>query len=478
MTKYSNKVGLILIFLSVIYSLYSVETFKLFYEDSLLVASYAYNYVSEGQLYDIVNRGPGMALAHGRIHDIIYGNVMVFFENYLYAHRYLSWVISIVTLFVFYKICLRIGYSKVISTFSTLFLSITEHFILSAHIGRTDILAFLFVLTVIYLATFFDKYKLSMLVAGMLSSLAIDIHLSTQYVLLMIMMYELTLKGTSNMFILFFKYRLFILGYLLGLFVVVFNNIHHIEQIKEAYFLLDSAALSVSVTDRLSWLFTFWINYTAYRFIFYPVILLIVIFLYLFKKMNKSEKVSFYIFIGGYIGFLLMGRMNHHYLILFMPFLYPILIQQTVKNNILIALFTIIAATSFIGIQAYSIYKDGSSSIKDYREKVKSAIKIDSSIVVIAPGDLWVVYKKNTFHGYLTESDIFEIKENHKVLFISNEVHAKFLDNGTILGSNTGSHRFNRGFLDGFKSVSEITDKHYGGFGITKNNTITFYVNY
>ena len=74
--------------------------------------------------------------------------------------------------------------------------------------------------------------------------------------------------------------------------------------------------------------------------------------------------------------------------------------------------------------------------------------------------------------------DFANLKRTKKVLFISNEIHRRFIDLGVSLGVSTGVNKFNKEFLEDFSKVSQVKDKHYGGFGITKNNIITFYTNY
>ena len=108
----------------------------------------------------------------------------------------------------------------------------------------------------------------------------------------------------------------------------------------------------------------------------------------------------------------------------------------------------------------------------------KAAFKVNPDVVVIAPDDLWFLYKDNEFNGYHSRIDFANLKRTKKVLFISNEIHRRFIELGVSLGEGTGVNKFNKEFLKDFSKVSQVKDKHYGGFGITKNNIITFYTNY
>ena len=79
--KNLNIIFLILLLISIIYSFFTVEVFKLFYRDSIWLASYSYNYVTTGQLFDVLVREPYMSLTNGRLFNLLYGYVIVFFDK-------------------------------------------------------------------------------------------------------------------------------------------------------------------------------------------------------------------------------------------------------------------------------------------------------------------------------------------------------------------------------------------------------------
>jgi len=475
-------IGYILVLFSVFYSLYSIQFFKLFYRDSIWVASYAYNYVKEGYLLDVMAREVGMALGHGRVHDILYGNFMILLDGVVSSERYLSWIISLIALSLFYSITTSLGYDKKSALYSVLFLSITEHFLLAAHIARTDMLAFTSVLLVVYLIQRWNERKILVIFAGCIAAVAIDIHLSTQYVLFLLIALELGQGRITkeNLKILVRKYEYFIVGYFFGLGVVVFNNYEHIHTLVLAFDLLQERAIGTSFIDRISWIVSFALNSTYYRWLFYPVLIVVTLYLYVREERKKGPvRVSMYMFVGGYAGYLILGRMNHHYIMIFMAFLYQALVYYALveKNKIAIS-FMSLSVAMFIAIQSFVFIRDGGADFEKYVGKVDAAITVAEDVVVIAPDDLWWVFRKNQFHGYHTRSDIEDLVNNNKVLFVSNEVHRRFIDNGEGLGKSTGVNRYGEKFLAKFMKVSEVADEHYGGFGITKNNIITLYANY
>jgi hypothetical protein len=461
----------------VVYSFYTITIFKLFYRDSIWVASYAYNITQNGSALDVMAREAGMVLAHGRIHDIFYGYFMAIFDTLPHAHRYLSWILSNVALLLYFRLSIALGYTSKVSIFSVLFLAINEHFLLASHIARTDVLAFVFVLFVLLLMI--DKstaVKASL--AGFIAAMAIDVHLSTQYMLFMLLSYELVQKKSIKQ--IYEKYKYFFIAYLCGLIVVVLNNIAYLDTIQLGIQLLQAKAIETSIFDRVSWYFLFGLDSAYFRWLFYPLVLVLAIYICLpFNRPIKGVLKSMSLFIGGFMGFVLLGRMNHHYIILFNVFLYQILIFQVFRaRDTLIKLFLLLFTVIFIGIQSYIVIRDGGADIQEYQFKIKAAFKVNPDVVVIAPDDLWFLYKDNEFNGYHSRIDFANLKRTKKVLFISNEIHRRFIELGVSLGEGTGVNKFNKEFLKDFSKVSQVKDKHYGGFGITKNNIITFYTNY
>jgi hypothetical protein len=472
-----NVIGWASILIVSVFSFYTVVIFKLFYRDSIWVASYAYNITQNGNAFDVMAREAGMILAHGRIHDLFYGHFMAIFENLPHAHRYLSWALANVALFLYYRLTIALRYTLTVSIFSTLFLSITEHFLLASHIARTDMLSFVFVLLILLLVI--DKNTLpKAIVAGFISAIAIDVHLSTQFVLFMLLAYELVHRKSIKR--IYEKYKYFSVAYFCGLMIVVFNNIEYLDTIQIGIQLIQERAIGISIFDRLSWYFLFGFDSSYFRWLFYPLTLILVIYVFLsFNHSNKSITKSGSLFIGGFIGFMLFGRMNHHYIIIFNVFLYQILIFQAFSaKDVLIKLFLLLSTVMFIGIQSYVIIRDGGADIQEYQTKIKEAFKVAPDVVVVAPDDLWFLYKDNKFNGYHSRIDFVNLKNASKVLFISNEIHRIFLDTGVSLGKSTGVKHFNKEFLRGFSKVAQVEDEHYGGFGMTKNNVITFYKNY
>jgi len=455
----------------------TVETFKLFYRDSVWVASYAYNYVAEGTLVDVLSREPGMAISHGRLHDFVYGSIILFFDDYLKPHRYLSYFLSLISLVIFYLLSIRLGYSKIIAVASTLFLSITEHFLLSAHIARADILSFVIVLLVIYLMANNKQATALIAISGFVAAMGLDVHISTQIVLFMLAAFEFS-KRIENQSAIKKRYRAFVLGYMVGLVVVVVHNVNYIDEVMEAYGFLNELALKTSIVDRITWFVSFSMSSRYYRWLFYPVTIVLVVFYFYARSPNSAENKTFYLFVGGLLGFVVLGRMNHHYLLLFFPFSYLYLISIAFSNKgVLAILYLSISTVMYVGIQAYVIRHHGGADFNAYANKVKAAIVIDHKTVIVGPDDLWFLFKSNEFYNYNARVNFNELFKNNAVLFVSNEISNRYIYDKEYVGKNTGVDKIPLEFLDSFKKIAQVNDRFYGGFGMTFDNTVVFYSN-
>ncbi len=484
-TKLSTfeKIIFFLLASAVLYSFFSIEFNRIYYRDSLWIAAFAYNFALEGSLYDVISREPGLAIGHGRIHDYIYGNFMLFFNNYFYSHRTLSWIISIGVLIIFLLILKNLNFSNLQALLSTLLLSLSEHFLLSSHIARPEILVLLFVFFSLYLITYSKKYNLNFFIAGFLISLSIDIHLSSQISLFMILFYEIAnLKKAYSpkdyIYGVFKKYSFFIYGYLLGLFIVAINNFQYLNEIQNAISFATQVSIETSIYDRISWIFTFGLTSKYFRWMIFPTILIIALIIFITNP-KKNFDPTFFIFLGGLFGLIILGRMNHHYLLIFFPFLYAYFIANLLNNKNVLSLISIFMLSSyFIFIQFILFSNDAKANPKMFYEKVRSAIEIPSDAIIIAPDNFWFSFKDHEFYSYQARVDLKELASKNKVIFMSNEVFDLYYKKNTLVGKNTGVSNIDKTFLDGFEEILSFEDYHFGSFGLKKNNTITFYQNF
>ena len=476
--KNLNIIFLILLLISIIYSFFTVEVFKLFYRDSIWLASYSYNYVTTGQLFDVLVREPYMSLTNGRLFNLLYGYVIVFFDSYLLPHRYLSFFLSILALYLNYLISIRLSFPKIVAISSVFFLSLTEHFLLSAHIARADMLSLVLVLFVIYLMIKEKQTTTLLITSGAIAAIGVDVHLNTQIVLFMLLFYEIS---KFNIVDVIKKYKFFLLGYLITLFFIIIHNFQYIEEYKKAFNFLDENALKVTISERLTWFIDFAANSRFYRWFFYPLLIFLLIFYYLVDDKDKKNKQVFYLFFGGLLGFLLIGRLNFHYLIIFFPFAYIYLLSQVfIKKRILAIFFFIFSVFMFVGVQFYTVIKDYGANFNQYIENIDSEIKIKPSTIIVGPDNLWFLYKNNKFYIYNARVDFIDLFENNTVVFISNKISDSYINEGKLLGESTGVDKLPLRFLDNFKKIAEIRDEYYGAFGIFgtgKNHVTTFYSN-
>lgn len=476
--KNLNIIFLILLLISIIYSFFTVEVFKLFYRDDVWSASFAYNYATTGQLFDVLVREPGLALSHGKLHLLLYGHVIFFFDNYLLPHRYLSFFLSIVALYLYYLTSIRLSFPRIVAISSTFFLSITEHFLLSAHIARTDMLSFILVLLVIYFMIKENQTKTLIIISGAIAAIGLEIHPNTQIVLFMLLFYEIS---RFNLVDLIAKYKFFLFGYLITLFLIIINSFQYIEEYKKALNFLNDHAIGVTIGERLTWFIDYAIDSKYYRWFFYPLLIFLLIFYFFVDDNDQKNKKVINLFFGGLIGFLILGRLNFHYLLIFFPFSYIFLFSQIfIKKKKMAIFFSIFSTFMFFGIQLYVTKNHGGANFNKYIENIKNEIKIKPTTIVVGPDNLWYLYKNNKFYNYNARVNFIDLFENNTVVFISNKISDSYINEGKLFGKSTGVDKLPLRFLDNFKKIAEIRDKYYGAFGIHgtgKNHVTTFYSN-
>ena len=475
-----DKLLIIFIFSSLIYSYFSLYFFKIYYRDSLWIASFAYNFAKEGYLLDVLSREPGLAIGHGRIMDLLYGNFMLYFTNLIYAHRFLSWIISFPVLILFYLILRNINFERTICLLAVLFLSVSEHFLLSSHSARPEILVLLTGFMSLFLFTSKNQTILKIISSGLLISISIDIHLSSQIFIFILIFYELSKDEKFFRKSNFHKLMFFLTGYFIGLLIVIFNNINHYQEIKNSLEFAN-AVISTSLIDRFSWIFLFGFDSTLYRWLHFPIFLLIGVYYFLEKRILENSKFrsSFWMFLGGLTGYILLGRMNHHYLIIFFPFLYAFLISISYKKGKTILKLSLIALFSYsIFFQLYNAVNFYSSDLRGFYDKASQEIELTQDVTIVGPDNFWFIFKENDFYSYQARVNFKEILRDKKVIFISNELYHLFKNEGIELGLNTGVSNIPDTFLDDFKLSSSFEDYYYGSFGLKKKNTIRVYKNF
>ena len=188
---------------------------------------------------------------------------------------------------------------------------------------------------------------------------------------------------------------------------MIVNNYKHFNELYLALGLIEERVFDVSFIDKITWLFRFGSNSAYNRMYFYPVLAVLCLVLVYWYPKIKNFKQSYILFLGGWIGMIVIGRMNEHYLLLQVTFLYPILIHSAVQlRNKLSILYLISAIVMFLGIQGYIFKINWGADIYAYREKVLGAVEVPNDVVLIAPDDLWFFYKQHNFHGYHTRSNI------------------------------------------------------------------------
>ena len=270
------------------------------------------------------------------------------------------------------------------------------------------------------------------------------------------------------------KYKFFLLGYLITLFFIIINSFQYIEEYKKALNFLNDHAIGVTIGERLTWFIDYAISSKYYRWFFYPLLIFLLIFYFLVDDNDQKNKKIINLFFGGLMGFLILGRLNFHYLLIFFPFSYIFLFSQIFIKKKKIAIFM------FFGIQLYVTKSHGGANFNQYIENIDSEIKIKPSTIIVGPDNLWFLYKNNKFYNYNARVDFVDLFENNSVVFISNKISDSYIKKGKYIGKSTGVDKLPLGFLNNFIKITQVRDEYYGAFGIFgmgSDHVTTFYSN-
>jgi hypothetical protein len=465
-----------LLALSIVHNFISIEYFRIFYRDDVWTASYAYNFYKTGINFDVIAREVGMILAHGSFVDYLYGFFMNLFPDNHLTHRYVSFGLGLYLLLILNKVFSFFINDKLIVLRTILFISLLEYFVLSSHISRAEMLGASVVFTAFYIFIK-DNKIVNYILGSFLLGLAFDIHLASLIGVFLFFGYEIASKRFS-----FKNYKLYtltILIFLVGTSVWIFTHYNEIDKVIDGYSLLQSAVIEANFLDRFTFLYDIGMKSRFYRhFIFLIIFVLSTILFFILKsKLDKKIINLYYIFIISFIGYMLLGRTSIFYLLYFFPILYLffICVLHKIKFGKYIYYAFILYHLAFWSM----VYKkEHTANFANYSKNIEKVCNkyINNTTLIIAPDDIWYMYRNNKFLSYNARVKFQDIIRNrNNILLIVNEPLNVYLKLGKKMGQSTGVVAFDLKTLDNFKLVGKVKDYHYGSFGLKKKNIVNIY---
>ncbi len=473
-----ETVYLVILAVAVFHLVFSSYYFRLFHIDDPWVASLYYAQFKTGTyMSPIVHENNALTYTSFIMRNTV-GLISNLFPDFYLVHRVLATMVALYTLLVFYLISFEITQNKLVAVKSVILLAFLEYFVQAAHTARPDIMTAAFVLTAFYIYLRFDT-KAGYLIAGLVGGLAVEVHMIGMLSAVMIAGWEFSGRrfGRDRMG----RYVLLVAGFLAaaGFWVLTHYRyfgamIAQIEDIK--YFTVET-----TIADRLLFLVNIGLQSKLFRDFLYLLMLLVtaVFIMVIGRRRRKRYMLTLIItFLVALASHMIIGRINRFYLIIYFPLVIVAFAWVTEERRLFKA--------AYIGVLAYMVlfwgyvfYRDGGAKFEPWVDRVYEASEpyLDKDTIVIGPSNVWYPFKYHTFHSYTARSPDVDriIKGDKPVLLVSNALLETWLEEGREMGTLSGVTRFDKQELARYRKVGEVFDRHFGAFGLKKNNTTVIY---
>jgi len=449
----------------------------MYHVDEEWALSMYYNILYYGEAYSLAAHN-NMSLGASWIASVLYEGIPYIFSDNMIAYRYVSVALGLITMFVIYKLVEFHSKNELLAIRSTALIGITESFVFASHIPRTEILVLCLFVVGLYLHSRTD-FRFNFIYSGLIGFLSVEAHLNGLFYLFLVAGFEISKMP-------FTKNRLkdlihFFIGGLIALALILLSKAMFYEDILNSQASMHIGLLSIP--ERIIWYWEMVKDSKYYRSIYY-LFFVVVTFMLMYinnDNINKFQKTFLSLFLSGIFGFYVLGRLNPYYLVLMFPFLWILFSELTLNKSYIY--FAAIAY--FVVFWSAVLYKDGNiSSQINYLEKVKVASSdcLSSSTIVIAPIQLWKVFRDHKFYAYRSQFDkLFRTQfegngglfVKDELLFVANQQMIDWLHDGKI--TDTAIKKFKMNHINKLELIGSINDYHYGGGGATKNNTVKLY---
>lgn len=358
------------------------------YIDDAWVLSWAYRFVKHNDVSDYVfglvnTRG---SILFGTGYSFFYGHILNLIgwsrSNAVLLSTAFIWITS----FVWFRIILKLGYTKRVAHLASILFLVMEIFFALGNKLRSDSMTLCLISVAFYL--FISRHYL---LAGFLSIVAFEIHAISLTYFFYIIAYLISIfddmKKRPGFYI---KGALiFILGIGIGCIYYYWLQKDYIKY----FFETTTGEMSGHALYAYFWKMKF-----AWRHIPEIFIIIAAAVVFIRTKMYKKDKFILPFFISCIISSLVLRRGNYHYV----AFIYPsviLLISAAVSTLRKEKVFTILLALYLVPQYGYLLYNNYSYSQRDYENKVLNSIPDDNKFILGNSG-AWFALKDREFHEY------------------------------------------------------------------------------
>jgi len=497
--KYKYLVIIVFSIIYIIWNLIYLDKYPLInYEDGMYSEA-AWTYAKTGRFANPSCKGFAKVeeshIVYGRL--FLFPNALVFrlFGVGIFQARIMSFIFSIISLFIIYKLVAEL-YNKGVAALSVFLISISQHFIYTSHFARPEMTLILYLLLAIYLFVIASKRSSSIfyLLSGFVFVLTCDTHLnglSFIFIVLLLLLYYMINRKLNIRYIVYM-----LLGILIGIlywilihyvpnkniFIYQFKNYWNNATVP-SLFSIDFNIINLIKNELNRYIVFFWEPKYHRNMILLAIFLLSLVYSIIKNKHNNLTIIIViiglmlhFLFItpiksGGYVVILIP-----FFLILTSNFLYNFIFAKNFAKKIFgVIVFIVLICFNLLQI-GYISYYVRNIDYNGYINKLKKIIP--SGSIILGDSSWWFGFANENYYisqvlWYLSSENISEEIKNSSGKSFSDAILKRKIE--YIINCGVFSSVFNnfiyetqiKPFLEkNCIKVGIVTDEFYGQSGV------------
>ncbi|GAA0178036.1 hypothetical protein SH2C18_11580 [Clostridium sediminicola] len=369
-----------------------------------------------------------------------HGFQMIFIKLFgynIFSVRLMSHIFGIISLLLFYKLCLLIFKSSKISIALTILMSLDSQFIYASHFGRNEILIFLMI--IVSLFYFFNNieslnYKHD-IVAGILTGISIGFHPNAFMIFIsMIFVYLFYIfirkKKTIKNLILYFA-----IVSIFGIIFILVSLKFNINFFRDYFEYGKQFGVNYPIESKINQIKFFYIKlfygisgtyYTPdikFQLILFSIAFFTSILKLIFIETDNENFISPIILfvLGINMGIILIGRFNQTSVIFIFPFLYILIYYCIKSSNFKLNILIFLVLSSILGYQSYKnivYYKD--NNYESYLTEISTVVPNNAEVLGNLNSEFY--FDNKVFHDYRNLGYLKEANKSFEEYITENKI--------------------------------------------------------
>ena len=482
----SNQRGLWLFLcaVAVAHLWFSIRYFRPVGFDDAYFASFAYEIFTDFFRVHAPINGEAAPLRISYLHTILYAPIMHIFDESMYAHRVISSVLACGVLYLWFLL-FRQWSNTVIALQAVVLFALCGDFVRGAHSARPDMLVLALLTAGFFVQSYVGPKSKWLILAAFLSGMSVTAHPIGLLSCVLFAAYALlTMHSWKS------EWKRYIAmssaGYGLALFVFCLDNAPHLQLFLDGYGKTLHSVYQQTLEERFAiFLYIPKTAKTLYLFVQFQLPIIALILLIVWDRWHEKYiassvplQQSLLLFVILLISYLLLGRINVLYLILFTPLLWfgvAYLAHHYTRGGL-----SLIFAAGLLAIWVAVFMREGGVDPKPYTQqlKQKTAPYLNAETVVLGLPHHWYIFRNQPFFSFSTKQNLNQVAKRCNMIMILPKEYFHKQENtaistdASLLGDIQRLHK--TVFMDSQK-IGEVFNEHYGTVQNNKNNTLEIY---